>query len=64
MSGVVASATDAAVAELMSEIERYLAAVDEFKRAGYPPHWHREPLPVAAQRPTGGRRSSGALDRG
>jgi hypothetical protein len=37
------------LAQLMREIERYLAAVDLFRRLGCEPHWR--PAPVAADRP-------------
>jgi hypothetical protein len=38
-------------AQLIAEIERYLRAVDVFRREGCEPCWRREPLPARTLRP-------------
>ena len=32
------------IEQLLREIQRYLAAVDEFRRQGHEPHWRREEI--------------------
>ena len=42
MNATTTDETAAELKELLREIERYLAAVDEFRRQGREPRWHAE----------------------
>jgi hypothetical protein len=42
MNGTTTDQTAAELDELLREIERYLAAVDEFRRQGREPRWRAE----------------------
>lgn len=42
MNATATDQTAAELEELLREIERYLAAVDEFRRQGHEPRWRAE----------------------